>query len=156
MSATPRGDQVVLRLLGDVAGVAGVRLTRDGVAHEAVDVQGLVLAERVDDSGVGVGHEEHVRLLDLLEAPDRRAVEAEAVLERPCGQLVGRNGKVLHKPRQVAEAEVDDLDPLLLDQRQDLLGRAPVKAKVGSPFLCYQRRQKPVRHAAADHRGMAM
>ena len=41
------------------------------------------------------------------------------------GQLVRRYREVLHEPRQVAEAEVDDLDALLLDQRQDLLGRTP-------------------------------
>ncbi len=84
-------DQVVLRLLGNIAGIARVRLPRDGVAHEGVDVQGLVLAERVQDSCVRVGHEEHVRLLDLLEAADRRAVEAEAILEGALGQLVSRN-----------------------------------------------------------------
>ena len=40
-------------------------------------------------------------------------------------QFVRRDGEVLHQPRQVAETEVDDLDTLLLDQRQDLLGRTP-------------------------------
>ena len=50
-----------------------------------------MLAERVHDGRVRVGHEEHVRLLDLLEATDRRAVEAEAILEGTLGQLVSRN-----------------------------------------------------------------
>ena len=38
----------------------------------------------------GSGIEEHVRLLDLLEPTDRRAVEPEPVLEDTLGQLVSR------------------------------------------------------------------
>jgi hypothetical protein len=33
---------------------------------------------------------------------------------------MGRHREVLHQARQVAEAEVDDLDTLLLDDAQDL------------------------------------
>ena len=80
----------------------------------------LVLAERVDDARVRVGHEEHVRLLDLLEAADRRAVEAVALLEAVLGELVRRRREVLHQPRQIAEAEVDDLDALVLHESQHL------------------------------------
>ena len=105
--------EVVLGLLRDVARVAAVGLAGDRVLHEAVDVQRLVLRERVDHRGVGIGDQEHVRLLDLLEAADRRAVEAEAVLEDVLGQLVGRDREVLHEPGQVAEADVDDVDALV-------------------------------------------
>ncbi len=71
-----------------------------------------MLAERVDHGGVGVRYEQHVRLLDLLEAPDRRAIEAQPVLERSFGQLVHRDGEMLHEAGEVTEPEVDDLDLL--------------------------------------------
>ncbi len=76
------------------------------------------------DGGVRVREQEHVRLLDLLEAPDRGAVEAVALGEAVLGQGVGGNGEVLHEPRKIAEAEVDDLDALALDEGQDLGGGA--------------------------------
>ena len=50
----PVVPQVGLGLLGHVARVAGVGLEGDRVAHEAVDVERLVLAEGVDDGRVGV------------------------------------------------------------------------------------------------------
>ena len=81
-------------------------------------------AERIDERGVRVGHEDHVRLLDLLEAPDRRAVEPEPFLERIGTQLVRRRGEVLHQSRQVTEPEVNDLDALVLRQCQDFIGCA--------------------------------
>ncbi len=112
--------EVVLRLLGDVARVAAVGLAGHGVLHEAVDVERLVLRERVDDRGVGVGDQEHVGLLDLLEAPDRRAVEAQTVFEDVFAELVGRDREVLHQPGKVAEADVDDVDSLVADELQDI------------------------------------
>ena len=116
--------QVLLGLLGDVARVAGVGLAGDRVADEAVEDERLVLQERVDHRRVGVGHQDHVRLLDLLEAADRGAVEAVAILERALGELVRRDREVLHETGEVAEAEVDDLDPFVLDDPEDL-GRVP-------------------------------
>ena len=120
----PRRHQVVLGLLGDVPGVAGVGLAGDRVAHEAVQVEGLVLAEGVDHRGVRIGDQEHVGLLDLLEAPDRRAVESRTLLEAVQGQLVRRHRVVLHQAGQVREAKIDDLDALGLNQAQDLFRRA--------------------------------
>jgi len=114
------GHEMVLGLLGHVAGVTAVALPRYRVPHEAVDVERLVLTEGVDHGGVGVGDQEHVRLLDLLEAPNRGAIEAVAVLEAIGRQLVGGHGEVLHEAGEVTEAEVDDLDALVLGQAQDL------------------------------------
>ena len=114
----PGGAEVRLGLAGHVAGVTRVGLERHRVAHEAVDVEGAVLAEGVDDRRVGVGHEEHVRLLDLLEAPDRRPVEPEALLEDVLGERVGGDREVLHEAGQVDEPDVDDLDALVLHQAE--------------------------------------
>ena len=72
----------------------------------------------------GSGNQEHVRLLDLLEAADRRAVEAGAFLEAVQGQLVRGHRVVLHRAGQVGEPKIDDLDALGLDQAQDLFRRA--------------------------------
>ena len=81
-----------------------------------------MLRERVDHRGVGVRDQEHVRLLDLLEPADRRAVEAETVLEDVLGELVRGDREVLHQPGQVAEADVDDVDLLVGEHLQDVTG----------------------------------
>ncbi len=109
---------VLLRLLRDVARVAGVRLARHRVLDVTVDGERRVLAERVDDRRVRVGHEEHVRLLDLLEPADRRAVEPVAVVEAVRRQLVDRHREVLHEAGEVAEPEVHDLGARVLGQLQ--------------------------------------
>ena len=113
--------QVVLSFLGDVARVAAVGLPRDRVAHETVQVERDVLTERVEDRGVRIGDQEHVGLLDLLEAADRRAVEAVPVVEAVFGQLVNRHREVLHDAGQVAEAQVDEGSVDALGEVQDLL-----------------------------------
>ncbi len=112
--------QVVLRLAGDVAGIAAVGLAGHRVLHEAVEQQRLVGQERVLERCLGIGHQDHVRLLDLLEAADRRAVEADTVLEHGLVQLVSRDGEVLHLPGQVAEAQVDELITAVGNGLQDV------------------------------------
>ena len=82
-----------------------------------------MLAEGVDDRSVGVGHEDHVRLLDLLEAADRRAIEPVALVEPILGQLGDRHREVLGQAREIAKPEVDDLDAFILGQPENL-GRA--------------------------------
>jgi hypothetical protein len=106
-----------------VARVAGVGLAGDRVADETAQDQRGVLRERVEHGGGRVGEQEHVRLLDLLETPDRRAVEPEPLLERLLGQLRGRHREVLHQPRQVREAQIDDLDPAVPDQAENVADR---------------------------------
>ena len=81
-----------------------------------------MLTERVDQRGVGVGHEQHVGFLDLLEPADRRAVEAEALLEHFLRQLVRRDGEVLHQAGKVTEPHVDDLDAAVVHHLQDIAG----------------------------------
>jgi hypothetical protein len=117
-------QQVLLGLLGDEAGVPAVVLAGDGVVDEAVQVQRAPGRERVEVGRVGVGPQDHVRLLDLLEPPDRGAVEAVALLEALLGELVQRHREVLHQPRQVTEPEVDDLHAFLPGVVHDLGRRA--------------------------------
>jgi hypothetical protein len=117
-----RALEVGLGLLRHVARVAGVGLAGERVVDEEVDDERLAGAERVQLRVVGVREQEHVRLVDLLEAADRGAVEAEAVVEHVLRERADRHGEVLHHARQVAEADVDHLDALLLDVLQDLVG----------------------------------
>ena len=68
-----------------------------------------------------VRQQQHVRLVDLLEAADRRAVEHQAVAEDLLVEGLRGHREVLHGPGQVAEPDVDELHPLGLDEPQDLI-----------------------------------
>ena len=82
----------------------------------------LCVAERVDEGGGRVREQHHVGLVDRLEAADRRAVEHQAVVEDALVERLGRDVEVLHDAGQVAEPDVDELDVLVLDVLQDLVG----------------------------------
>ena len=82
---------------------------------EEAQVHRLGLAERVDPRGCRVRQQHHVRLVDRLEAPHRRSVEGQAVLEHRLVECRRRDREVLHDAGQVAEADVDVLDALFLD-----------------------------------------
>ena len=71
-----------------------------------------------------VGDEHHVRLVDGLEAADRRTVERLAVGEEVLVERLGRDVEVLHDTGQVAEADVDELDALVLDVGRSSSGLA--------------------------------
>jgi hypothetical protein len=73
--------QIGLGLARNVPRVARVPLTGYGVLHEAVDIDGGVLAEGVDVDAVRIRDEDHVGFLDLLESTDGRTVEPESLLE---------------------------------------------------------------------------
>ncbi len=62
----------------------------------------------------GVGDRDHVRLLDRVEARDRRAVEAHPVVQRVL-HLGRRDRERLQMPFEVREPEQDVLDALVLD-----------------------------------------
>ena len=109
-----------LRLAADVARVARVRLAAarlGDVAHEdhRRDVEG-----RVDEGRRRVRHEQHVGLMDVLEAADARSVEADAVDEQVLAQLLDRDREVLGLAGQVDEAEVDHEDAALAGERHDV------------------------------------
>ncbi len=107
------GGEVGLGLLGDVARVAAVGLAGHRVLDEEVDVEVLLLAERVEPGGGEVGDQGHVGLVDGLEAADRRAVEHQGLgrVERRRGY-----GEVLQNAWQVAEADIDELHVVVLDE----------------------------------------
>src|SRR4029079_3488913 len=57
----------------------------------------------------------------------RGAVERLAFLELFLGELMDRQGKVLHLARQVGEAQIDDLCPGFVGHGDDVLGRLRVR-----------------------------
>ena len=114
--------QVVLRLAGHVARVAGVRLAGERVVHEEVEVQRLGGAERVDTRGLGIGQQHHVGLVDRLEAANRRAVKGQPVLEHALIEKRSRDREVLDNAGQIAEPNVDVLDVFVLDLLDDVVG----------------------------------
>ena len=116
------GDQVLLGLLGDEPRVAGVRLAEHRIRDRADQRQGRARVVRVDERGRGVGNQQHVRLVDLLKAADRGAVETEAGLEVAGVQRADRQRHVLPRAGQVDELQIDHLDAALGGEVQHLGG----------------------------------
>jgi len=78
--------------------------------------------ERIHLGRRRVRDQQHVRLVDRLEAADRGAVKAKPILEDALAQLGHGNREVLPQAGQVDEAEIDDLGAFLLSQLEDVLG----------------------------------
>src|SRR6195256_377526 len=53
----------------------------------------------------------------------RRAVEPEAVGKAVLGELADGHREVLHEAREIAEAEIHDLDSAVFGEREDVFGR---------------------------------
>ena len=113
-----------LGLGGHVARVAGVGRAGQRVEHGEGQVQRLVLAERVEHGGGRVRYQQHVGLVDRLEAADRRSVEHPALGEHVRVERLHRNGEVLHGARQVTEPDVNELHVFLSDEPEDFFSTA--------------------------------
>jgi hypothetical protein len=116
-----RVAQVPLGLARDLARVARVPLARHRVAHVADHRERRLLVERVDERRGRIGHEQHVRLADLLEAADRRAVEPDPAGQEVLLELTRGDREVLPRARQVGELQVDERHPVLAGEGDDLL-----------------------------------
>jgi hypothetical protein len=82
-----------------------------------------ITTRRVHHRRRRIGHQQHVRLVDRLEAPDRRAVEPQTVLEDAFAELGHRDREVLPQAGQIDEAQIDDARAFLLGELEDVLGR---------------------------------
>jgi hypothetical protein len=82
--------------------------------HVAGQDQRRLFEERVDVGGVRVRHQQHVGGFDALPAGDRRTVEGVARGELVFVEMGDGHGHVLFLAAGVGEAEVDELDFVLL------------------------------------------
>src|SRR5690606_3318415 len=112
------GFQVLLGALGDGAGVAVVALHGGGIDDVAPQDDGGLVKEGVDDGGVIVGHQDHVRLIDALPAGDGGAVEHLAGGEEVLVHIARGDGDVVLLALGVGEAQVHPAGLVIFDQRQ--------------------------------------
>src|ERR1019366_8515030 len=117
-----RTEQILLGLARDVAWVAAVVLERQRVLDVADDRHRRNLQGSVDERASGIREQEHVALVDLLEAADARTVEPDAFREERLGQLADGDAEVLPAAEQIGETQVDDLDPQLARVADDVCG----------------------------------
>ena len=110
------GLQVSLGLAGNLTRVAGVRLVGQRVDDGECHVEGLVLAERIDECGGNVRHQLHIGLVDGLEAFHGRTIERHAVGEGVLQEFACRHGEVLLNTDQIGEANGDILNAFLVDK----------------------------------------
>ena len=104
--------------------VVGRAVRLDDVADHPADDR-LARPRRHDPERVGIRDRDHVRLLDRVEAGDRRAVEAHPVVE--CRRdLAGGDREALQMPLEVGEPKEDVLDLQLLDLLDHPLARVRV------------------------------
>src|SRR5581483_843197 len=95
----PRRGQVSLSLLRDVAGITGVRGHRPRLGHVADQAQRRRLRDRVDERGGWVGQQEHVALVDLLEAPDAQSIETNTLTKQVHREVFHWDRKMLPEAR---------------------------------------------------------
>ena len=114
--------QIGLGALGDRARVAVVGLAVHRLVDVAADVQHRLVGERIHARARRVRHQQHVGGLDALPAGDRGAVEGVAELELLLVEVLHRHGDVLLLAAGIGEAEVDELDFLVLDELQYVIG----------------------------------
>jgi hypothetical protein len=108
--------EIGLGALGERAGVALVTFAVGRLDDIAGEEQRRLLQERIEVRRRGVGHQQHVRHLNALPAGDRGTVERVTVGELFGIEGLGRHGNVLLLAAGVGEAEVDELDLLVLDR----------------------------------------
>ncbi len=116
-----------------MARVALVRgfLGRDHVAEHAPHAL-LLRTPRQHRERARVGHRDHVRLLDRVEARDRGAVEAHPRLERVV-KLRRVDRERLQLPEDVREPEADEADVVLAHERLHVLRRLRLLSHLGGP-----------------------
>src|SRR5260221_13833403 len=69
--------------------------------------------KRIQDRAAGVGHQQHVALVDLLEAADAGAIKANALAEERLLQRTGGDAEMLPGAWHVRELKVNHADALL-------------------------------------------
>src|SRR6266513_540523 len=98
----------------DVAGIARVGLTRDRIHDVARQGKRRHFQTGVNEGARRIRQQQHVALVDGLEAADRRAVESQTVRERVFLELLQRNREMLPGAGQIRETHVHDLHACFL------------------------------------------
>ena len=114
------GLQIRLGAPPERARIAPIALHRRRFNHIAADVDRRVLEKRINARGRGIGHQDHVRLIDPLPARDRGAVEHLALDKQLIGHIARRNRDVLFFAARVREAQIRILEFFLFDQLDDI------------------------------------
>ncbi len=109
-----RADEEAVALLGGLgeralecpARVGLLRLARrlEHVAEHPGDPPVAIVVPREDDERRGIGHGDHIALLDPRHPLHRRAVEPDPLVERPL-ELVDRDRHRLQEPQDVGEPQ---------------------------------------------------
>ena len=113
------GGEVGLGALGHRARVTLVTFHGGRLEDVAAQVDGCIVGEGIEHGGAGVGHQDHVGLVDAFPAGDRRTVEHLAVFEQVFFNGRGRHGDVLLFAAGISETEIDPFDVVFLDHVQD-------------------------------------
>ena len=125
----------------------GVAARRHDVADHPPDLA-LAGLPRHHLEGLRIRDRDHVRLLDRVEAGDRRAVEPHPVVQRLL-DLGGRDRKALQVTFEVGEPEQDGLDLLVFDPLQH---RPPVGKARGRAVLALDRpRRRSLTRCGCSH-----
>ena len=117
-----RGLEVGLGALGERARIALVALHGHRLDDVATQADRGLLVERIDHGGRGIGHENHVGLVDALPAGDRRAIKHLAVAEKAGVHEARRDGDVLFLTQRVRKAEIGEFRFFFVDKFNNIGG----------------------------------
>ncbi len=118
--AEARALQVRFSALGQRARVAFIALAVSRFDDVAGQDEGRLFIERVDEGGVRVRDQQHVRCFDALPAGNRRTVKRMAAFELVFIECRHRHRNVLLFAARVGETEVDKLDVFVFDELNDV------------------------------------
>ena len=111
--------QIQLGLFGDPARVAFIILLGERIAHIADHHQRRRLHERIHESGLGIGNEQHVALIDRRPAADAGAIDAEAIGKRALVQFPDRIRNMVLQARDIGEPDIDLSGAILFRELQN-------------------------------------
>ena len=116
------GLHIGFGLLRRAAWIAIIGFAGNGIEDVAHHNHGGLREERVHVDRVHVGHEHHVGLIDGLPAADGRAVEHDAVGEHVFVNFYHVHRDVVHLALRISEAQVNELNLVVLDLLHDVIG----------------------------------
>ena len=117
-----RALEIVGGLAGDIAGIARIVLACDRVLNVADHGERGDRHKRINNSGVGHGHQQHVALVDGLPAPDTRSIKSQTVFEDILFEFSNRDREVLPRAEKISKPKIDCFHFLLATHRKHFTG----------------------------------